>query len=70
MLKANKDSRVAIDYHNCLEVQEHIPAKNLAALEGLKANGCQVFLVFFGGEERKQMVRKDLTKKPNSPLVG
>ena len=62
VLKANKDYRVAIDYHNCLEVQEHIPAKNLAALEGLKANGYQVFLVSFGGEEREQMVRKDLTK--------
>ena len=35
-------ARVAIDYHNCLEVQNHVPPKNLAALQGLAANGYRV----------------------------
>ena len=39
VLKANKESRVAIGYHQCLEVQEHVPPKNVAALHGLAATG-------------------------------
>ena len=34
VLKANKQSRVAIDYHQCLEIQGHVPPKNVAALHG------------------------------------
>ena len=60
VLKANKQSRVAIDYHQCLEIQEHVPPKNVAALHGLAANGYQVFLVSYAGQEKQ--VREDLTK--------
>ena len=50
VLKANNQSRVAIDYHQCLEIQEHVPPKNVAALHGLAANGYQVFLVSYAGQ--------------------
>ena len=42
-------ARVAIDYHNCLEVQNHVPPQNLAALQGLAANGYRVSWCPLGG---------------------
>ena len=64
VLKANKDSRVTIDYHNCLKVHGQVSPKNLAALQGLAANGYQVFLISFAGRDREEEVREDLTKIP------
>ena len=54
-------ARVAIDYHNCLEVQNHVPPPKPGCTAGSGSQWVPGFLVSFGGPDREQMVRDDFT---------
>ena len=64
VLKQNPNTRVAIDWHHTLEVDEVVTGANLRSLEALRSQGCQVFLLSFCGHVRKLEVQARLDKLP------
>ena len=49
ILKQNRNTRVAVDWHNVMEVNDVVSLKSIAAVQGLLDNGYQVFMVCFCG---------------------
>ena len=64
VLKQNPNTRVAIDWHHTLEVDEVVTGANLRSLEALRSQGYQVFLLSFCGHVRKLEVQARLDKLP------
>lgn len=64
VLKANSSMRVAIDFHNCLEVWNSVSPQNVKALQLMQANGYDVFLCSFCGHKREEEVRKHIASLP------
>lgn len=54
--------RVAVDYHNTLEVWNKISLDNIQALKKLQRAGYQVFLCSFCGWNREQEVKSAISK--------
>ena len=62
ILKEGPNMRVAIDYHQTLEVFNSIPGANVRAVQALVDAGYQVFLCSFAYPKREQEVRDHLAK--------
>ena len=52
VLKEKPKKKVAVDWHNTLEVKETVSAANINALDQLKKEGYEVYLCSFGGHNR------------------
>ena len=64
ILKQNKNTRVAVDWHNVMEVNEVVSPKSIAAVQGLLDNGYQVFMVCFCGPHRQHEVHQKVRQLP------
>ena len=64
ILKQNRNTRVAVDWHNVMEVNEVVSLKSIAAVQGLLDNGYQVFMVCFCGPHRQHQVHQKVRQLP------
>ena len=64
ILKQNRNTRVAVDWHNVMEVNDVVSLKSIAAVQGLLDNGYQVFMVCFCGPHRQHQVHQKVRKLP------
>ena len=64
ILKQNRNTRVAVDWHNVMEVNDVVSLKSIAAVQGLLDDGYQVFMVCFCGPHRQHQVHQKVRKLP------
>ena len=64
ILKQNKNTRVAVDWYNVMEVDDVVQHNSIAAVQTLLLSGCQVFMVCFCGPHRQHEVHQKLRQLP------
>ena len=64
ILKQDRNTRVAVDRHNVMEVDDVVQHKSIAAVQGLLLSGYQVFMVCFCGPHRQHQVHQKVRQLP------